>query len=470
MAKKQKNSKSKKSVWNIIISFFGIFVLLLLVTVFTTKSPITPTSDQTEAATAVISPSGTKNVLIILMNFADDKTQPFTKSEVQNSFFGTSSVTTIGNTYTYSAKRYFEKASSQKFTITTTAPILGYYTVGKSADCYVGDARPALRTFANTANSMAKSVNNIDTNNYDVVYYIYPNHYYCAHSSTGAVSGASGYAEAYTNTATQKRQLRVWLNGTDSPVSIVKYMLQNIGADIIGTVICYTGSDYTTVTPITWKLKYCTGRRGAGYFDPTGTIEGNLGGTTKIKHTYQPIPMSRNKIVLGWMPQSKLLSLDARSGAYDGTIRLSALDIPAGSAPGFQSVRIIKKDFNTSTYYLEYRRGKDLDATTPINGNSGIYIWGYTTDSTAPANLRNWPYLIDLKPALGSTSGDLTDAALRSVGSVFYDNNTFDSAYPKGNDIRIKLIQKDDTAGYADVCIQLNVPAGVACKSAQPVL
>ncbi|WP_232286527.1 Ig-like domain-containing protein [Moritella sp. PE36] len=310
------------------------------------------------SATSAVLPNtiGEQHTLVLLVNFQDNPTeQPWTKEQVQNMIFGT-------------VNDYYQEASYGQTSI--NGDVLGYYTLPIDSVC-------DHNLIYNAAQQVAAN-NNINTNNYDRLLYVFPKIDNCGWAGKGTVGGSPS---------------RAWING-DLTLSVVGHELgHNLGLRHAKKLECGTnvldGDCYT--------IEY----------GDSLEIMGNPGFTGHFN--------SFNKELLGWLSEdpstteAKIQTVET-AGSFEIEPYASS---PNGSAKALKIQRGIDSVTGQKLwYYLEYRQPLGFDAYIASYPalHQGINFHLGTEKDT------NSSQLIDMTPASSYT--DWNDAVL-PVGASY---------------------------------------------------
>ncbi|RPH55200.1 MAG: hypothetical protein EHM89_17535, partial [Acidobacteria bacterium] len=280
--------------------------------------------------------TGAKRVAIVLFNFSNDASQPYTPAFASGVAFTNSN----------SVAAYYAETSWGQLTL--TGDVFGWYTIPDRSDtCAVG----AWATSVTTAVAAAS----IDLGLYDNVVYAFPYAASCAWSGKASMPGRTS-----------------WLNGTSgmSLHTMAHELGHNFRTHHASALNCTEGGVRVALS------QTCTVSE---YGDPFSV----MGGASHYQHTN----FSRGNF--GWLSNANTLTATA-SGDY--SVRPIENDDPTG----IQVLRIPRAD--TGLYLtLEFRQpfGTSFDtfsATDPVTNGVTVRL---TADYSAPSQTR----LIDSTPA-----------------------------------------------------------------------
>lgn len=306
----------------------------------------------------VLPASTVKKVAVILMNFQNNTSEPWTQSFVKGVVF-----TNTGGVKAYHKEQSFNLLTMQG-KASVDGEVFGWYTIPHSnTSCNYGTWSTAAYNAATAAGA--------DLTGYTQIIYAFPSTSVCGWSGLAYISGVTSY-----------------INGSMTLRTVGHELGHNFGVHHSSS---YTCTESGVKVPIS---NTCTSSE---YGDPFDI----MGGSTKHMNNFQ-------KGRLGWFDPVNTLDVTA-----EGTYTL----FPSStSQTGPQAIRIPKDKDSlgnvTNYYYLEYRQPFGFDnfaATDPgVNGISIRIAPKYTTLSR--------PLLIDTVPSTGSFS----DAPL-AVNQTFTD-------------------------------------------------
>jgi hypothetical protein len=284
---------------------------------------------------------GEQKVLVLLVNFQDNQTQPYTIDQANNLLFNSSNSSSVTN--------YYREASYGQTWI--TGETFGYFTLPmNTGNC---DGQSQIATYAKQAATNA----GININNYSKFMYVYPR-MSCTYTGWGEIGGR-----------------QTWINGSLILRTTAHELGHNLGLyhsramDCGGTVL---GSTCTTIE----------------YGNTVDMI--GASGVTGHFHAYQ-------KDRLGWLNYGSSPSIT--------TVQSSGNYYIAGYSPqnsGSKALKILKSTDSLGRktwYYVEFRRPFGFDSFISNNSNlmNGVMV---TMDESIGAE----NYLLDMTPETTSRS------------------------------------------------------------------
>lgn len=339
-------------------------------------------------------PPQTKKVAVILFNFQNNNSQPFTVDQVRSTVF----------TGTPSASNYYQETSfgQLKFSshLRQDGDVFGWYTlpstwkdpvtgivkdIGWNIDCPGNHAT----SWVSLAEAAAKA-DGFVASNYTNIIYSFPQ----------GQCGWNGIAGMGGDTA------RAWINGTGFSLGVVTHELgHNFGRHHAAGLSCVDASGLPVAISST-----CPGH--PEYGDPFNVM-GNWNGMRHMHNFHKGITFGSTST---WLDSSNTKTID-RNIAPDATYTILPIET---NATGVQSLRIPKSQpifgqATTGFYYLEFRQPVGYD-TAPVTDPyfNGVTI-RYGQDYTYPNGI--WQsYLIDTTPLTYT----FADAPL-AVGQTFTD-------------------------------------------------
>ena len=313
------------------------------------------------AQTANIQSIGLKKVAVILINFRNDTTEPWTVADIRNNVF--TGVTSVNN--------YFQEVSSGATSlegkVSSSGDIFGFYTIPyDNTGC-------SYSTWGDSGHAAAIADGN-DLSGYDHIIYGWANTPDCWWSGMGQIHGSL-----------------IWIDGAFNPAVTSHELGHNFGE--------FHASSYTCTDSEGGRVPISSSCSASEYGDPFSV----MGVAYDQRHVH-----NFNKGNLGY-----LSTADTITAAVDGDYTLKSSEQLL--ADETQIIRVPRLD--GTYYYLEYRRpyGAYFDAfdtTDPVVNGITIRI---APDFDVLSNSK----LIDNTPATAS----FDDAAL-GVGNTFTDSST----------------------------------------------
>lgn len=302
---------------------------------------------------------GEQKTVVLLVNFSNDQSKPFTADTMKQVMFGSN--TSINN--------YYKEASYNKTNF--SGDVIDWLTIDAenngSCDVY---------NWGDEADSKA-TLKGINLNSFQRIIYVFPWVNGCNFSGLATLGGEPSKA---------------WLVQGAADSSMLAHELgHNLGAAHASLLLCGSNavSDYSS----------CTINE---YGDSLDIMGNHTFVAPNIYHLNAP-----HKDSLGWIDQS-LIQTVSQSGTYN----LTPLETTSTKK---QVIKIYKKDTN-DYYYLEFRKATGFDQLLPqkiINGTL-IHIWS--------GNPLTNTLLIDTTPnSVGYPYAEYTDAALLN-GATFTDS------------------------------------------------
>ncbi|MDP8910556.1 MAG: hypothetical protein M3M94_00625 [Actinomycetota bacterium] len=300
---------------------------------------------------------GPRKLAVVLFNFSNDTSQPFTAEQARGTVF----------TNPNSVSAYYSEQSFGKLSFTgklrSDGDVFGWYTIGlDSSGCRIGDWTTAARSAAAAAG--------VDLSGYDHVVYAFPRASSCGWAGLGEVPGT-----------------RSWINGQFNLTTIAHEVGHNLAMHHAASQSCSDGSGRRVTISSS-----CTA---VEYGDPFDIM-----GSGWTRHT-----SNWHKAQLGWLPAVNLADVLA-SGTYSLAPQertLSAvqlLRIPRGST-GWNYCLEFRQPFGS--YFDNFSTGDPV-----VNGVTIRLCRGYSDIVQS--------YLLDATPE----TGGFGDASL-PVGRSFTD-------------------------------------------------
>jgi len=335
------------------------------------------------SARGVAAAPAPQKVAVILLNFTNDRSQPWTPSEIQDTVF----------TDPDSVNAYFQEESTDQIELTgknsVNGDVLGWYEI---ADSNTGCN---YTSWASAAQAAAAS-NGDNLSGYDNFLYIWPDAPSCNWAGLAYLPGSSAF-----------------INGAPSLRVISHELSHNFGIHHASSYRCTTGGQRVFIS------SSCTQSE---YGDPFSVMGGSSSNHANAWH----------KVQLGFLPSSSIRTVTT-SGDYSVSPSEQLL---SGQT---QQLRIPRK-FNTNGsvsdyYYVDFRQpfGTYFDAFS----SSSPAVTGVTVRVAGPTSALTQSKLLDATPATNSFS----DAPL-PVGQSATDSSTgltikTLSVAPSGADVQI---------------------------------
>jgi M6 family metalloprotease-like protein len=312
---------------------------------------------------------GAQYTLVILVNFEDDATQPYTVADAQNMFFGT-------------ASNFFTENSYGQTWI--TGDIVGWYTIPISVTtCDISQIATDAQNAATAAG--------VNLSSYSRYVYAFPQDSACGFAGASDVGGNPS---------------QTWINGTTASggTSLDIHVINHELGHAFGLWHSHLYDCGTTAT-------ICS--------SPTIVEYGDLLDTMGVPQTASPDYNAFQKERLGWLNYGASPSIQTVQAS--GTYTINTYEL-GGSGPN--ALKILKStDATTGAktwYYLEARQAIGFDAflTDPTyytqNETTGV-LFHIGTDGDG-----NSSDLLDMTPATPTTSGWF-DPSL-AIGQSFQDS------------------------------------------------
>lgn len=272
------------------------------------------TSVQT-VSVAAAAISGDQKTIVILMNFADNSSQPWTQAQVYDAVFGS----------TNSANRYYQDNSNGS--VSFSGNVVGWYTLpytSTTCDNY---------TWASAADAAATSAG-VVLSNYVHKVYVFPRVYACSWAGLGSVGGNPS---------------RAWISGYGNDPRIYQHELgHNLTSRHASSLACGSLQIDSSAN--------CT-------FSEYGDNYDTMGYWNSFQWN------APQKTVTGWIGSTNIKTVTS-----NGTYSLGYSEIAGGSLP--QAIKILKPDTG-EYYYFGYRQPKGFDAGLPagITGGAQVFLW-----------------------------------------------------------------------------------------------
>lgn len=288
----------------------------------------------TVLAAPTSSTTGEQRVAVLLVNFQDNNTQPYTLAQAQDVVFAQTS-------------GYYRENSFQRTWLAGSA--FGWLTLPMASSCLTSDIATAARQAAAGAG--------IDLSNYSRFVYVFPRNTACGWSGVGTVGGSTG---------------DVWINGRLELKVVAHELGHNFGLQHAHASDC-------DATPLGTS---CTAQEYGDVADVMGnTTAGHLGAFHKER--------------LGWLGGGAAQQLTAVTatgtytiGAYESaTAESKALKIPKGFDPVTGA---------RTWYYVEFRQPVGYDGA--LAGVYASNLVNSLLVRVATEGDRNSSYLLDMTP------------------------------------------------------------------------
>lgn len=288
----------------------------------------------TVLATPTSSTSGEQRVGVLLVNFQDNTTQPYTLAQAQDVVFAQTS-------------GYYRENSFQRTWLTGSA--FGWLTLPMASSCLTSDIAAAAK--------QAAAVAGIDLSPYSRLVYVFPRNAACGWSGVGTVGGSTG---------------DVWINGRLELKVVAHELGHNFGLQHAHASDC-------DATPLG---STCTAQEYGDVADVMGnTTAGHFGAFHKER--------------LGWLgggAAQQITTVTATGtyaiGAYESaTAEAKALKIPKGVDP-LTGAR--------TWYYVEFRQPLGYDGA--LAGVYASNLLNGLLVRVATEGDRNSSYLLDMTP------------------------------------------------------------------------
>ncbi|WP_024303654.1 NEW3 domain-containing protein [Pseudogulbenkiania sp. MAI-1] len=335
---------------------------------------------------------GEQKVAVMLVNFTDNTTQPFTSSQANAAFFGS----------TGSATSFYKENSFGNTWL--SGNVLGWYTLPISS---TSDAI----TIASHAKQAAQAAG-VDLTAYSRYVYVFPKHPTYPWSGSATVGGAPSEA---------------WLNGTIAVKTISHELGHNLGLDHAKYMNCGTVS-----------LGSNCGIN--AYGDPSDSMGAISTGHFDAFHKEQ----------LGWLNNGAMPPITTVSS--DGTYSLDPYEIAGSKSKALKILKGVDATTGAKTwYYIEYRQPVGFDTALPTlmynnNLTRGVQV-RLGTDGDIGSS-----YLLDMTP--GSEVGQYDSALV--PGQSYSDSTagivvTTLSADTTGATVNVSFASKPTQS-----CVQTN--------------
>lgn len=142
----------------------------------------------TTVADGATTPTTTKRLAIMLVNFQDNTTQPFTTAQVQSTYF----------TATDSIKKYFEEGSFGQWTL--EGDVFGYYTLPMNQVAAGGCTGSTYMYSLSAAADAAATAAGVNLSTYTNKVYIFPKQTNCGWSGLGQMGAGKSWINVISTT------------------------------------------------------------------------------------------------------------------------------------------------------------------------------------------------------------------------------------------------------------------------------
>jgi hypothetical protein len=332
---------------------------------------------------ALAVPSGPRRLAVFLLNFANDRAQPFTADAVRTALF----------TNPKSVNAFYVQDSfgtvSFRGKLREDGDVIGWLEIARSS------APCDYRGWADAARALAVEQGH-DLSGYDHHMFVFPRTTACQWSGLGIISGRD-----------------TWINGSLSTYLLTHELGHNLGANHASTWRCTAGNTPVSVSDACEEDEYG---------DPFDV----MGYGPRLHHNH-------HRVHLGFLPPSA--TYEITPGDVHVTVYATPTPTPT---PTLVRVRRPGAAGFHPFYYLEYRRPQTpfdtFAPTDPVVNGVSIRVgadWGGTETSS------NRPALLDMTP----DTATFTDAAL-AVGRTFRDPAGFTittvATYPDRAVVRLR--------------------------------
>jgi hypothetical protein len=255
-----------------------------------------------------------EKTIVILVNFSDNKTEPFTQTEIGNMTFGQSgSVSSYYSEDSFNQTSFVGDVTSAWITLPYAESTLcsNYYSVGTDADAAAAQA-------------------GYDVNSYNHKVYLFPTTQACGWSGVATIGGS-----------------RSWVISNDT-VTTVEIMTHELGHNLTW----YHASTRDCGTKQIDAYANCFDSEYGDQYDPMGS--------PNLFHSN-----ASHKEATGWLSPMNILSVTT-----EGTYTVAPIETQNASV---QEIKISKPD-TFETYTLDYRTPQGLDAALPQSLTAGAMI------------------------------------------------------------------------------------------------
>jgi chitodextrinase len=306
------------------------------------------TLDGGEGALGTLAVGTTRSLAVVLVNFSDKQTQPWTKSRILEQV----------ETGSASVKRFFEEEA--KGGLTFDADVFGWYTISATS---VGCSSKWQTTYHDQATAKAEAAG-VDLDAYTNIMFMWPGLSDCGYAGVAYVGGKWSY-----------------INGTDSVQVLTHELGHNFGLGHANGLTCTSGGGEVMIAPpADCTVDY--------YADPFSTM-----GNNALRHNNG----------MGLVDMGLLSSGERVVGGPGNTYTIAPYFSPSG-------VKLVRVPRGDGTYFdldirSPYGTFDTFSAGSPVTVGVSIRIAVVTASTGTPRQSR----LLDATP---TSSSGLADAAL----------------------------------------------------------
>jgi chitodextrinase len=306
------------------------------------------TLDGGEGAIGTLAVGTTRTLAVVLVNFSDKQTQPWTKARILEQV----------ETGTASVKRFFEEEA--KGGLTFDADVFGWYTISATSS---GCSSKWQTTYHDQATAKAEAAG-VDLDAYTNIMFMWPGLSDCGFAGVAYVGGKWSY-----------------INGTDSVQVLTHELGHNFGLGHANGLTCTSGgSEVMIAAPADCTVDY--------YADPFSTMGNNA---------------LRHNTGMGLVDMGLLESSEKVVGGPGNTYTIAPYFGPAG-------IKLVRVPRGDGTYFdldirSPYGTFDTYGAGSPVTVGVSIRVAVVTATGGTPRQSR----LLDATP---TSSSGLADAAL----------------------------------------------------------
>ena len=318
----------------------GVQVGEALATNSTSTSTTTSTTSNTSSASVLPNTFGAQKTLVILVNFQDNTTQPWTPQDVQSTVFGT-------------ASNFLMENSFQQTWL--TGDVTNWFTLPLT----VGTTCPTT-TIQSDANTAAQNAG-YNLSNYTHVMYVFPS-IPCGWAGYAIIGGAPGYS---------------WINGELDQLTVDHEIGHNLGLYHSHSLSC--GS-------VVYASSGCTLYEYGDYWETMGNS--NVSGNGYHYNAFQ-------KERLGWLNNASQPPITTVTS--NGTYTIGPYEAQDATP---KALKILQSAASNTYYYVEFRQplGFDNWLSQPYTGNSEV-MTGVLVHIASPSDSGSSD-LLDMNPSL----------------------------------------------------------------------